>query len=187
MTNETMKDGERAAFEAINEFLTIATKMIYPAPDKPNSDWAKLGAAVDALALLEARAASPQSGEKLCDRIICAQIGECANDDATTMRKCKRAAAPQAALSGHVIGEAFLKWSECTMELGEAISRKNIDGFLGEVRALLTQAPTERMSEAGEPIRRACYPSCSTAQYCDCRPVPWPGDEIERSGGSDGD
>jgi hypothetical protein len=52
---------ERAAFEAIHEFLGIALKRLYPTPDKPNSDWAKLRAAVDALALLEHRAASTQS------------------------------------------------------------------------------------------------------------------------------
>jgi hypothetical protein len=49
--------GEREAFGSIHEFLGIASKRLYPTPDKPNSDWAKLRAAVDALALLEARAA----------------------------------------------------------------------------------------------------------------------------------
>jgi hypothetical protein len=54
----SIEQDERGAFAAIHEFLGIATKRLYPTPDKPNSDWAKLRAAVDALALLEARAAS---------------------------------------------------------------------------------------------------------------------------------
>jgi hypothetical protein len=53
----TTANAEREALEAIHEFLGIASKRLYPTPDKPNSDWAKLRSAVDALALLEARAA----------------------------------------------------------------------------------------------------------------------------------
>lgn len=41
-----------AALAAIHEFLGIAQKKIYPQPDKPQSDWAKLKSAVDGLALL---------------------------------------------------------------------------------------------------------------------------------------
>jgi hypothetical protein len=40
-------------------------------------------------------------------------------------------------LSGHDVEELFLRWSEWTTELGEAISRKNIDGFVSDLRALL--------------------------------------------------
>jgi hypothetical protein len=40
-------------------------------------------------------------------------------------------------LSGHAVEEIFLRWSEWTSELGEAISRKNIDGFVGEIHAVL--------------------------------------------------
>jgi hypothetical protein len=54
----SVEPDERGAFQAIHEFLGIAIKRLYPTPDKPNSDWAKLRAAVDALAVLEARAAS---------------------------------------------------------------------------------------------------------------------------------
>jgi hypothetical protein len=53
----TTANAERETLEAIHEFLGIASKRLYPTPDKPNSDWAKLRSAVDALALLEARAA----------------------------------------------------------------------------------------------------------------------------------
>jgi hypothetical protein len=35
----------------------------------------------------------------------------------------------------------FLRWSEWTTELGEAISRKNIDGFVSDLRALLAAQP----------------------------------------------
>jgi hypothetical protein len=49
----TAANAEREALEAIHEFLGIAAKRLYPTPDKPNSDWAKLQVAVDALALLE--------------------------------------------------------------------------------------------------------------------------------------
>jgi hypothetical protein len=40
-------------------------------------------------------------------------------------------------LSGRDVEELFLRWSEWTTELGEAISRKNIDGFVSDLRALL--------------------------------------------------
>jgi hypothetical protein len=40
-------------------------------------------------------------------------------------------------ISGHAINDLFLKWSEWTTELGEAISRKNIDGFVSELRAAI--------------------------------------------------
>ncbi|WP_176079362.1 hypothetical protein [Paraburkholderia tropica] len=59
-----------------------------------------------------------------------------------------------AGLSGHVIDESFLKWSEWTTELGEAISRKNIDGFVGELRALLAAHPEQRMSDAARDAER---------------------------------
>jgi hypothetical protein len=44
-------------------------------------------------------------------------------------------------LSGRDVEELFLRWSEWTTELGEAISRKNIDGFVGDLRALLAAQP----------------------------------------------
>jgi hypothetical protein len=67
--------------------------------------------------------------------------------------KCMTIAAPQqpaqsakqderaAFLSGHDVEELFLRWSEWTTELGEAISRKNIDGFVSGLRALLAAQP----------------------------------------------
>jgi hypothetical protein len=64
--------GEREAFEAIHEFLGIAAKRLYPTPDKPNSDWAKLRAAVDALALLQARAAL--TAEKVAAEPVAGEI-----------------------------------------------------------------------------------------------------------------
>jgi hypothetical protein len=51
-----MTTQNEAALNAIHEFLGIAKEKIYPQPDKPNSDWAKLKAAVDGLALLSASA-----------------------------------------------------------------------------------------------------------------------------------
>jgi Lar family restriction alleviation protein len=52
-----------------------------------------------------------------------------------------RRATPQAdaapIINGHAINDLFLKWSEWTTELGEAISRKNIDGFVSELRAAI--------------------------------------------------
>lgn len=42
-----------------------------------------------------------------------------------------------ASINGHAIHDLFLKWSEWTTELGEAISRKNIDGFVRELRAVI--------------------------------------------------
>jgi hypothetical protein len=44
-------------------------------------------------------------------------------------------------LSGRDVEELFLRWSEWTTELGEAISRKNIDGFVSDLRALLAAQP----------------------------------------------
>jgi hypothetical protein len=44
-------------------------------------------------------------------------------------------------LSGHDVEELFLRWSEWTTELGEAISRKNIDGFVSDLRAILAAQP----------------------------------------------
>ncbi|WP_321968885.1 hypothetical protein [Paraburkholderia tropica] len=64
-----------------------------------------------------------------------------------------------AVLSGHAIDESFFKWSEWTTELGEAISHKNINGFVGEIRALLAAPTAERMSDAArvewQPIETA--------------------------------
>jgi hypothetical protein len=40
-------------------------------------------------------------------------------------------------INGHAVNDLFLKWSEWTTELGEAISRKNIDGFVSELRAAI--------------------------------------------------
>jgi hypothetical protein len=40
-------------------------------------------------------------------------------------------------INGHAINDLFIKWSEWTTELGEAISRKNIDGFVSELRAAI--------------------------------------------------
>jgi transcriptional regulator with XRE-family HTH domain len=61
-----------------------------------------------------------------------------------------RAAAPQAVATGHEIGEAFLKWSEWTTELGEAISRTNIDGFVGELRATIAARKAEIERSGGK-------------------------------------
>jgi len=160
MGNKTMKDGERASFEA---WASLYTNF----PEEYDN--------IPAWLAWEARAASPQSVEKGeaipddCDVrkiLLCVVPGDGSGHEVYAKNigdveqllielgerleefESARAAAPQAALSGHVIGEAFLKWSEWTTELGEAISRKNIDGFLGEARSLLTQAPTERMSDA---------------------------------------
>jgi hypothetical protein len=44
-------------------------------------------------------------------------------------------------VSGRDVEELFLRWSEWTTELGEAISRKNIDGFVSDLRALLAAQP----------------------------------------------
>jgi hypothetical protein len=44
-------------------------------------------------------------------------------------------------LSGRDVEELFLRWSEWTTELGEAISRKNIDGFVSDLRALPAAQP----------------------------------------------
>ncbi|MFM0330689.1 Lar family restriction alleviation protein [Paraburkholderia strydomiana] len=53
----------------------------------------------------------------------------------------RRSPTPQAdaapIINGHAINDLFLKWSEWTTELGEAISRKNIDGFVSELRAAI--------------------------------------------------
>jgi hypothetical protein len=46
-------------------------------------------------------------------------------------------------LSGRDVEELFLRWSEWTTELGEAISRKNIDGFVSDLRALLAAQPAD--------------------------------------------
>jgi hypothetical protein len=46
-------------------------------------------------------------------------------------------------LSGRDVEELFLRWSEWTTELGEAISRKNIDGFVSDLRALLAAKPAD--------------------------------------------
>ncbi|WP_027798292.1 hypothetical protein [Paraburkholderia dilworthii] len=45
-----------------------------------------------------------------------------------------------AQINGNDIEKLFLTWSEWTTELGEAISRKNIDGFVSDLRALLREA-----------------------------------------------
>ncbi|MDE1139927.1 MAG: hypothetical protein PW999_09790 [Paraburkholderia tropica] len=157
-TNETMKDGERAAFE---ECAASGDSCSY-GPHGRHSEMqcrycgkARDAARLDAHACRgervfvvgigrvvgenrQARAASPQSGETSTEFMARHLSGM--NWDGKP--------SPQAALSGHAIYDAFLKWSEWTTELGEAISRKNIDGFVGELREFLTQAPTERMSEA---------------------------------------
>jgi hypothetical protein len=44
-------------------------------------------------------------------------------------------------LSGRDVEELFLCWSEWTTELGEAISCKNIDGFVSDLRAILAAQP----------------------------------------------
>jgi hypothetical protein len=44
-------------------------------------------------------------------------------------------------VSGRDVEELFLRWSEWTTELGEAISRKNIDGFVSDLRSLLAAQP----------------------------------------------
>ena len=55
------RDERAAAFAAIHDFLGIAQKKIHPQPDKPNSDWAKLKAAVDALSHLAALARASEA------------------------------------------------------------------------------------------------------------------------------
>lgn len=59
-------------------------------------------------------------------------------------------------LSGHAVGEIFLHWSEWTAELGEAISRKNIDGFVAELRKALADQQPSQPAQASE----AC-PTCN--------------------------
>jgi hypothetical protein len=81
---------------------------------------------------------------------LIAQHGFCTDEDHCTCsreigyRICQPSGAtttPQAdaapIISGHEINDLFLKWSEWTTELGEAISRKNIDGFVSELRAAI--------------------------------------------------
>jgi hypothetical protein len=46
-------------------------------------------------------------------------------------------------VSGRDVEELFLRWSEWTTELGEAISRKNIDGFVSDLRALVAAQPAD--------------------------------------------
>ncbi|MFM0101954.1 hypothetical protein PQR01_00200 [Paraburkholderia rhynchosiae] len=50
-------------------------------------------------------------------------------------------------LSGHAINEMFLKWSEWTTELGEAISSKNIEGFVSDVRAAIAAGGAQEPDE----------------------------------------
>jgi hypothetical protein len=57
---------------------------------------------------------------------------------ASTQSTATQPAQKQGALT---LEEVFLRWSEWTTELGEAISRKNIDGFVSDLRALLAAQP----------------------------------------------
>jgi Lar family restriction alleviation protein len=52
-------------------------------------------------------------------------------------------------INGHAINDLFLKWSEWTTELGEAISRKNIDGFVSELRAAIAAGGAQ------EPVKQS--------------------------------
>lgn len=69
------RDERAAAFAAIHDFLGIAQKKIHPQPDKPNSDWAKLKAAVDALSHLAALARASEANDDE-PRILCAASNE---------------------------------------------------------------------------------------------------------------
>jgi hypothetical protein len=51
-------------------------------------------------------------------------------------------------INGHAINDLFLKWSEWTTELGEAISRKNIDGFVSQLRAAIAAGGAQEADDA---------------------------------------
>lgn len=63
----------------------------------------------------------------------------------------------QREVSGHALNDLFLKWSEWTTELGEAISEKNINGFVSELRAMLIAAPTAIAQDEREASEWDCY------------------------------
>lgn len=69
---------DQQALNAIHEFLGIAQKKIYPQPDKPDSDWAKLKAAVDGLALLSASAPAMPQDERIAtlERMLAGERGQ---------------------------------------------------------------------------------------------------------------
>jgi hypothetical protein len=75
------------------------------------------------------------------------------------LQRAEAAATPQAdaapIINGHAINDLFLKWSEWTTELGEAISRKNIDGFVSELRAAIAAGGAQEPSATREEIERA--------------------------------
>jgi hypothetical protein len=81
------------------------------------------------------RMVKPATVLALIERLQCAEATTTPQADAAPI------------INGHAINDLFLKWSEWTTELGEAISRKNIDGFVSELRAAIAaggaQAPAD--------------------------------------------
>jgi hypothetical protein len=91
--------------------------------------------------------------EEFCERLMSACTDSGCPDGVNMADWIRQLAAPQqpaqsaeqderaAVLSGRDVEELFLRWSEWTTELGEAISRKNIDGFVSDLRTLLAAHP----------------------------------------------
>jgi len=154
--NETMKDGERAAFEAAwaaqypdhgkCAFLRSGIDLERYATTRVQDGWL----------MWQARAASPQSGEESDEKFI-AEHGhrlakmfeidayDIADRDAQIRERFSiRAAAPQAALS--VLADVLFALTE--RQKGNII--RSEDAYVDAARALLTQAPTERMSLSDE-------------------------------------
>ena len=146
MSNETMKDDERAAFEAWaadRGFPLSGGTVCYanPGTEKAWEGW-------------QARAASPQSGGKTFAYAPLPEYVQMIDGDKprSTMTVCRvkggayqiplytRAAAPQAALTDEQITKVWLQFDHTTFNL-QSVAIKF-------ARALLNQATTESISDA---------------------------------------
>jgi hypothetical protein len=83
-------------------------------------------------------------------------------------------------INGHAINDLFLKWSEWTTELGEAISRKNIDGFVSELRAAIAAGgaqesvrPRYQYAQPGSPEFDGAEAYQQHLEEQDSEPVAW--------------